>query len=132
MLGYIQILYVLRVHIIIKKSQSIKNLLWDFGAGSRTLFSAIEQSTGLFSQICPARRCTANLEIRPTVPKICFRLGAPTNFDRSAVLFALFISHCERSQTNRFNSPILTKNTEAGKSASVFLELMRGLEPLTY
>jgi hypothetical protein len=30
---------------------------------------------------------------RPTVPKICYRLGAPTNFDRSAVLFAPFISH---------------------------------------
>ncbi len=37
---------------------------------------------------------------RPTVPKICYRLGAPTNFDRSAVLIAPFISHWERSQTN--------------------------------
>jgi hypothetical protein len=87
-----------------------------FGADEGTLFSTIEQSPGLFSQICPARHCTANLEIRPTVPKICYRLGAPTNFDRSAVLFALFISHCERSQTNRFKSPNnIYKNKQAEK-----------------
>jgi len=30
-----------------------------------------------------------------------FRLGAPTNFDRSAVLFVRFICHRQRSQTNR-------------------------------
>ena len=33
-----------------------------FGARDGTFFSTIEQSTGLFSQICPARHCTANLE----------------------------------------------------------------------
>jgi len=39
-----------------------------FGAGNRTLFSAIESSTGAFSQIYPAASCTKNLEFvsRPT------------------------------------------------------------------
>ena len=37
---------------------------------------------------------------RPTVPKICYLLGAQTNFDRSAVHFVRFICHRQRSQTN--------------------------------
>jgi hypothetical protein len=53
---------------------------------------------------CGAVRGTV---IRPTVPKICYRLGAPTNFDRSAVLIAPFICHWQRLQTNRFKSCLL-------------------------
>ena len=46
--------------------------------------------------------------VRPTVPKICYRLGAPTNFDRSAVLIVRFICHRQCSQTNPSTSQLFT------------------------
>ena len=46
-----------------------------------------------------------------------FRLGAPTNFDRSAVLIAPFICHWQRSQTNHFSSASATQKRLAKASS---------------
>ena len=74
---------------------------------------------------------------RPTVPKICFRLGAPTNFDRSAVLIVRFICHWQRSQTNHLlHHPTITqviqrKSLEI-KGFFAFMEQNQQGKPVNY
>ena len=71
-----------------------------------TFFSTTQQSTGLLlpNFLRAKKRCLRGNGHPTNGSQNLFRLGAPTNFDRSAVLIAPFISHWERSQTNHFKS----------------------------